>query len=30
MAMATLAYKFFELPFLRLKGRYAVVKSGAN
>ena len=30
MGVATLAYKFFELPFLRLKDRYAVVKSGAS
>jgi peptidoglycan/LPS O-acetylase OafA/YrhL len=29
MGVATLAYKFYELPFLRLKGRFAVVKSGA-
>jgi peptidoglycan/LPS O-acetylase OafA/YrhL len=30
MAVATLAYKFYELPFLRLKNRYAIVKSGAS
>jgi peptidoglycan/LPS O-acetylase OafA/YrhL len=28
IAVATLVYKFYEAPFLRLKGRYAVVKSG--
>lgn len=30
IAVATLAYKFYELPFLRLKKRYAVVKSGGE
>lgn len=30
IGVATLAYKFYELPFLRLKNRYAVVKSGTN
>jgi len=30
IGVATLAYKFFELPFLRLKDRYAVVKSGVG
>lgn len=29
VVVATLAYKMFELPFLRLKKRYAVVPSGA-
>lgn len=30
IGLATLAYKMFELPFLRLKKRYAVVSSGPN
>lgn len=30
VVMATLAYKMFELPFLRLKKRYAIVPSGPN
>lgn len=30
IALATLAYKFYERPFLRLKDRFAVVKSGAK
>jgi peptidoglycan/LPS O-acetylase OafA/YrhL len=30
IGVATLAYKFYELPFLRLKSRYAVVKSGTK
>ncbi len=28
IVVAIVAYKFYELPFLRLKSRYAVVKSG--
>ena len=30
IGVATLAYKLFELPFLRLKKRYAIVASGPN
>jgi peptidoglycan/LPS O-acetylase OafA/YrhL len=30
IGLATLAYKFYELPFLRMKNRYAVIKSGAS
>lgn len=30
MGVAILAYKFYERPFLRLKDRYAVVKSGVE
>ena len=30
IAIATVAYKFYEAPFLRLKDRFAVVKSGAS
>jgi peptidoglycan/LPS O-acetylase OafA/YrhL len=28
MAIAAIVYRYFELPFLRLKGRFAVVESG--
>jgi peptidoglycan/LPS O-acetylase OafA/YrhL len=30
IVLAMIAYKFYELPFLRLKSRFAVVRSGAQ